>query len=68
MTDVDPTDSVRALLEEATSPLSTAQIAQSLVKEHGEHEVAEALDFWRREQAVVRDADGNWIWQGPGLG
>ena len=54
--DADPADSVRELLEKAESPMSTSEIAQS-------------LDFWRREHhAVVQDDEGNWTWQGPGLG
>jgi len=66
--EVDPTDSVRQLLEQADGPMSTGRIAQALSDEHSEHDVAQALDFWRREHhAVVQDDDGNWTWQGPGL-
>ena len=66
--EADPTDSVRELLEQAESPMSTGQIAQALSDRHGEHEIVESLDFWRREHhAVVQDDEGNWIWQGPGL-
>jgi hypothetical protein len=66
VTDVDPTDSVRSLLEGAPSPLSTAEIAERLKELHGEHEIAQALDFWRREHHdVVQDDDGRWYWQGP---
>ncbi|HME03286.1 MAG TPA: hypothetical protein VKG38_09685 [Solirubrobacteraceae bacterium] len=66
--EADPTDSVRELLEQAESPMSTGQIAQALSGRHGEREVAESLDFWRREHhAVVQDDKGDWTWQGPGL-
>ena len=66
--EVDPTDSVRELLEQADSPMSTGQIAQTLSDRHGEHQIVESLDFWRREHhAVVQDDEGNWTWQGPGL-
>ncbi len=45
--------------------MSTDQIAQALGHERGEHEIAQALDFWRREHhAVVQDDDGKWTWQG----
>ncbi len=64
MTTIDPTDSVRALLEQATSPMSTEQIAEALKNVHGRQEVEEALDFWRRERHdAVEDADGRWSWQ-----
>ncbi len=63
---VDPTDSVRRLLERASEPLSTQEVADRLKSIHGEREVALALDFWRREQhAAYEDADGRWSWQGP---
>ena len=64
MATIDPTDSVRALLERA-SPLTTEQIAEELKQAHSEHEVIQALDFWRREHhAVIQDSDGRWSWQG----
>ncbi len=63
---IDPTDSVRELLEQAAAPLSTDQMAETLKDAHGRHEVEEALDFWRREpHSVFKDADGNWSWVGP---
>jgi len=66
--EADPTDSVKELLEGAGSPMSTAQIAQALSEQYAEHEVAQSLDFWRREHhAAVQDEEGNWTWQGPGL-
>jgi len=62
---VDPTDSVRRLLEKASEPLSAHVIAERLKSIHDEREVVLALDFWRRDQHVVqRDADGRWSWQG----
>jgi len=67
MATVDPTDSVRTLLEQATSPLSTEQIEEALKDLHGKHEVEQALDFWRRERHdAVQDHDGNWTWQARG--
>jgi len=64
---IDPTDSVRALLEQATSPMSTEQIADALTNVHSKHEVEQALDFWRRERHdAVEDADGKWSWQAQG--
>jgi len=67
--EVDPTDSVKELLEQAGRPMSTAEIAQALSDRHTEHEIVQSLDFWRREHhAVVQDEDHNWTWQGPGLG
>jgi hypothetical protein len=67
--DADPADSVRELLEKAESPMSTSEIAQALSDQQHEHEIAQSLDFWRREHhAVVQDDEGNWTWQGPGLG
>ena len=67
--EVDPADSVRELLEHADGPMSLDQITQALGDRHKEHEIAQSLDFWRREHhAVVEDDEGNWIWQGPGLG
>jgi len=66
--EVDPTDSVKELLEQAEGPMSTGQIALALSDRHGEREIVESLDFWRREHhSVVQDDDGNWTWQGPGL-
>lgn len=66
--EVDPTDSVKELLEQADGPMSTGEIAQALGDEHSEHEVAQALDFWRREHhAVTQDEDGDWTWQGTTL-
>ncbi|HEX7609069.1 MAG TPA: hypothetical protein VF380_00220 [Solirubrobacteraceae bacterium] len=64
----DPTDSVRQLLEQSESPMSTAEIARALSDRHAEHEVVQSLDFWRREHhAVVQDDAGNWTWQGTAL-
>ena len=51
--EADPTDSVRELLEQAKSPMSTGQIAQALSDRHAEHEIAQSLDFWRREHHAV---------------
>jgi hypothetical protein len=69
--DADPADSVREVLEKADSPMSTSEIVQALSvsDKHQEHEIAQSLDFWRREHhAVVEDDEGKWIWQGgPGL-
>ncbi len=64
MAAVDPTDSVRAVLEEATAPLSTERIEEMLKDVHSTHEVEQALDFWRRERHdAIQDSDGNWSWQ-----
>ena len=64
MTTVDPTDSVRRVLKGAKSPWSTAHVVKALERVHDEREVILALDFWRREHAVLRDAEGKWSWQG----
>jgi len=61
---VDPTDSVRRLLERASEPLSTQELVERLKSIHDEREVVLALDFWRRERHdAIEDADGNWSWQ-----
>lgn len=62
MTDVDPTDTVKALLEGASAPMSTEEIVQALAGTHHAHEVEQALDFWRREHAAVQGEDGRWSW------
>jgi hypothetical protein len=68
VTDVDPADSVRELLEKTKTPMPTEQIVQALSALHGKREIVESLDFWRREHhSVVHDDQGNWVWQGPGL-
>ncbi len=66
--DVDPADSVRALLENSESPMSTQELTQALADRHSEHQVTEALDFWRREHhAAAQDEAGKWSWQGTSL-
>jgi len=63
VTRTDPTDSVKRVLSGAKSPWSTAHVVKALEKLHSEREVELALDFWRREHAVVRDREGKWSWQ-----
>lgn len=69
MSTVDPTDSVRALLEQATMPLSTEEVVEALKDVHDEHQVRMSLDFWHREnEDAYRDGDGRWSWQGSRAG
>jgi hypothetical protein len=64
--EIDPTAGVRELLEQASEPLSTDQIVETLKNVHSRRHVEEALDFWRREiNSAVKDGDGNWSWVGP---
>jgi hypothetical protein len=66
--EVDPVDSVRELLEQAESPMSTGQISEALSDRHEEHQIVQSLDFWRREHhAVAQDDEGNWTWHGTDL-
>jgi hypothetical protein len=63
---IDPTADVRELLEQASEPLSTDQIVETLKSAHSRRHVEEALDFWRREiNSAVEDGHGNWSWVGP---
>jgi len=61
----DASGDVWVLLEQATEPLSTAQVVEALRHAHDEEAVVQALEHWRVQGVVAQDVDGRWSWVAP---